>query len=221
MVFAVPSFALFKRFLLQEGSSLLFGIQQEGENCMTISIVQTFNPPLRLYTGVEKVSVKSREWQMGENLIVSDGIQIMGYMGQCQVEEVWKRYREDSDIYVSNYGYEAKITDDEAKSIFREETLKALLHSGARFVCLNETEKGLITRCNRVPTNKKKSGCKIWLQIDGLDVHVMVAEKFLDKPEGAWGVHHIDNNSYNNSVTNLVWVTRGQHNRRIHPMSYR
>ena len=156
MVFAVPSFALFKRFLLQEGSSLLFGIQQEGENCMTISIVQTFNPPLRLYMGVEKVSVKSREWQMGEN-----------------------------------------------------------------FVCLNETEKGLITRCNRVPTNKKNSGCKIWLQIDGLDVHVMVAEKFLDKPEGAWGVHHIDNNSYNNSVTNLVWVTRGQHNRRIHPMSYR
>lgn len=188
---------------------------------MTISIVQTFNPPLRLYTGVEKVSVKSREWQMGENLIVSDGIQIMGYMGQCQVEEVWKRYREDSDIYVSNYGYVAKITDDEAKSIFREETLKALLHSGARFVCLNETEKGLITRCNRVPTNKKNSGCKIWLQIDGLDVYVMVAEKFLDKPEGAWGVHHIDNNSYNNSVTNLVWVTRGQHNRRIHPMSYR
>lgn len=128
---------------------------------MTISIVQTFNPPLRLYTGVEKVSVKSREWQMGENLIVSDGIQIMGYMGQCQVEEVWKRYREDSDIYVSNYGYVAKITDDEAKSIFREETLKALLHSGVRFVCLNETEKGLITRCNRVPTNKKNSGCKI------------------------------------------------------------
>ena len=53
---------------------------------MSISIVQTFNPPLRLYTGVEKVSVKSREWQMGENLIVSDGIQIMGYMDSVKLK---------------------------------------------------------------------------------------------------------------------------------------
>ena len=96
----------------------------------------------------------------------------------------------------------------------------------SRYIPLNLTKSQFLSYVKpsfllQVPTNKKNSGCKIWLQIDGLDVHVMVAEKFLDKPEGAWGVHHIDNNSYNNSVTNLVWVTRGQHNRRIHPMSYR
>lgn len=188
---------------------------------MTRDIIQTFNPPIRIHTGVGKTFIKSRIWLMDENAVVVDGIQNMGYMGQYQIEEVWKRYHKDRDLYVSNYGYVAKIAEDKAKKTFKSRTLEALDGDGASLAYLSEEEKELIKNSNQVPTNKKNSGCEIWLQIDGLDIHVIVAEKFLDKPQEAWGVHHIDNNSYNNSVQNLVWVTRGQHTRGIHQMSHK
>ena len=39
-------------------------------------------------------------------------------------------------------------------------------------------------------------------------VHRMVAETFLDKPEGYYEVNHIDGNKSNNSIKNLEWCDR-------------
>lgn len=43
-------------------------------------------------------------------------------------------------------------------------------------------------------------------------VYKMVAETFLEKPSsGAYHVHHITNNGYDNSVGNLIYLTDEQH----------
>lgn len=49
-------------------------------------------------------------------------------------------------------------------------------------------------------------------------IHRLVAEAFLEKPEleEALEVHHIDKNCKNNSVDNLMWVTKEQH-KKFHP----
>lgn len=43
-------------------------------------------------------------------------------------------------------------------------------------------------------------------------VYQMVAEAFLEKPSsGKYAVHHITNNGYDNSVGNLIYLTKEQH----------
>lgn len=42
-------------------------------------------------------------------------------------------------------------------------------------------------------------------------VHDLVAEKYIPNPEGKKYIHHIDGNKLNNSVGNLLWVTREEH----------
>ena len=41
-------------------------------------------------------------------------------------------------------------------------------------------------------------------------VHRLVAMAFLPQPEGTTQVDHLDNNSFNNNVKNLEWVTGGE-----------
>lgn len=48
------------------------------------------------------------------------------------------------------------------------------------------------------------------------NVHRLVAEHFLDKPEGATEVNHKDGNKKNNNVSNLEWVTSWEN--RVHAM---
>ncbi len=47
-------------------------------------------------------------------------------------------------------------------------------------------------------------------------VYQMVAETFLKKPEGNYQVHHITNNGYDNSVGNLIYLTKEQHDQLNH-----
>lgn len=47
-------------------------------------------------------------------------------------------------------------------------------------------------------------GCKIKQEY----VHRMVAETFLEKPEGATEVNHLDKDTSNNRADNLVWMTK-------------
>lgn len=59
-------------------------------------------------------------------------------------------------------------------------------------------------------TVNKKGYCALDLAKPHLKkclVHRIVAEAFLDKPEGCNIVNHIDNNPSNNNVTNLEWTT--------------
>ena len=48
-------------------------------------------------------------------------------------------------------------------------------------------------------------------------VYQMVAETFLEKPDsGEYQIHHITNNGYDNSVGNLIYLTKEQHNQLNH-----
>lgn len=184
-----------------------------------MKVQQNFNPPLKVKHKGEVVSIPTRNWTIGEANETLDHIENMGDMGLRQIEEVWKHYQDE--IYVSNYGYVAKISEEEAQNIFGEEFNKFQTEQGVAFRKLNDDQKNLIRRSNFVPKNKENSGCEIWLQVGGEDLHKMVAEKFLQKPEGKNNIHHIDNNSYNNSITNLVYLDNSEHTRAVHPMSYK
>jgi len=190
---------------------------------MTTTHNQTFTPPLRLYSASGKTEIKKRVWNITPDTIVAENTQQMGYIGQYQLEEVWKRY--NNRIYISNYGYVALFeTQDE------QNNAKEVLGDIQRWVDMNDTARNLIYQHTKIPENKYSKGCKVWLYITGKNggsVHTMVAETFLEKPDNwqpDWQVHHIDNNSYNNSVANLIWLPPESHasyHRIFHPMSHK
>lgn len=45
----------------------------------------------------------------------------------------------------------------------------------------------------------------------GIKLHKLIAKLFIPNPENKKEVHHIDCNSYHNSIDNLMWVTRQEH----------
>ena len=52
-------------------------------------------------------------------------------------------------------------------------------------------------------------------------VYRLVAETWITKPKGYTEVHHIINNGYDNTIYNLMWVTRSQHNLIEHGKIYK
>lgn len=47
-----------------------------------------------------------------------------------------------------------------------------------------------------------------------VDVHTLVAKLFIEKPVlSDFEVHHIDEDPKNNNVSNLVWLTKSQHDK--------
>lgn len=193
---------------------------------MTEVFTQKFNPPLKIYNTSGKVEIKERIWTLNPNL-VDKNIQHMGYIGQFQLEEVWKRHNER--VYISNYGYIALFDTKEER-----EKAKTILGDIMRWVDMNNVARNLIYKYTQIPSNKYSKSCKVCLNIKGRkggEIHKIVAENFLDKPEDwttNWQVHHIDSNSYNNSVSNLIWLppkthhgcSHGNHGI-FHPMSYK
>ena len=199
-------------------------------------VEQIFNPPLHLCLSSHDnvLEISKRLWNCDENHpICEQQVQKMGYIGQAQIEEVWKHYYQE--YYISNLGYVVKIRDEDkekASTIIPEELKKADENSqGVRWKDFSNELKDLFRDNAFVPLNRKNSGCQICLNITGnsdqYDLHKLVARFFLKKPQAYENepcvVHHIDNNSFNNSVTNLIWLKRethqGNNHQLYHPMS--
>lgn len=197
---------------------------------MTI-ITQKFNPPLRICKkNCHNVClVSERKWttELSETAQTEDVL----YIGSMQTEEVWKHYH--NQYYISNYGYvvEIKAQDKEKAERIIPESLKAANEesAGVRWADFSNELKNLFRENALVPQNRKDSGCQICLNITGntpeYDIHRLVARFFLEKPkdENQYVVHHIDNNSYNNHVSNLIYLPsashQGEEHKVYHPMS--
>lgn len=201
---------------------------------MVEEFIQEFAPSIKIsLDGLKEESIEQRNWSktIAEN--TKDNVSYMGYLGRYQIEEVWKHYHKD--IYVSNYGYVARIEEKEAREIFGDKFEDFKKDCGVVYQELNNQQKNLIKDKNEVPYNSsegypsaKYSRCQVCLHVKGGDdLHKIVAKLFLKAPhdheKGGWLVHHIDNNSYNNSVANLIWLRsethQGNNHKIFHPMS--
>ena len=93
---------------------------------------------------------------------------------------------------------------------------------------LSSSQKDLIKKKQAELKNWKNSGLEVLLYVESQQIknriHRMIAERFLKNEEG--DVHHIDNNSYNNSVTNLIYIESKIHgdlavgHKVLHPVSH-
>lgn len=211
--------------LLKEHGSI------EGESFEPIkSFCQEFAPALKIGEGGGKaVAVNRREWRINGTIDCSQ-IREMGVMGCMQIEEVWKFYKVYNGlIFVSNYGYVSKIVDvSENRELFKDMMEKSV---GVCYKDMSSEEKALFKNGQRnlgEILENNASGIQVCLHIvGGDDLHRVVAQLFLKQPAIGTGtsycVHHIDNNSYNNSVTNLIYLPSDihhQYHRDLHPASY-
>lgn len=198
-----------------------------------MKIVQIFNPPLKICKNnfSDECYVENREWSED----VNNNSQVINYVGCYQIEEVWKHYWKQ--YFISNYGYVVKIPICEQKLL--KETLGDEFSKleaagentlGIRWTDFSKQMQNVFKEHAFVPFNRENSGCQICLNITGrtakYDIHRLVARFFLKKPEdyaeGSYDVHHIDNNSYNNNVTNLIYLKKELHmgkHKIYHPMS--
>ena len=217
----------------------------QGDNTMIIE--QKFKMPLSFNDGHEIRDIHCRKWSNendGSMCVgkINNGTQEMGYIGAYQIKEIWKHAGffnmenskkiwarvadenkpsdEIAHIYVSNYGYVAVFSKEEGERFCPNA-------DGVKISDLPNNQKDILKKRNIVPENRLGSGCEICLNVLAStnnyewDIHRLVATNFLEKESDSWGVHHIDNNSYNNSVTNLVWVTQTEHDKKLHPLTYK
>lgn len=203
-------------------------------------VKQIFNPALRicLANADSSDTISQRIWlEKADNSQTvfskqENSIQNMGYIGSMQIEETWKFYYRN--LYISNLGYVARFDEEEAKKIFADK-FDDLKNDGVIFKNLNNEQKNYIRKHIANPFNNSNGSIEVCLHVNyleeiknGVDVHIMVAERFLQKPEdynnGDYVVHHIDNNSYNNSVTNLIYLKKethtGKQHQIYHPLSH-
>lgn len=207
---------------------------------MTI-IKQQFCPPLKicLNNSEDFHLILLKVWaseEENESLNKSDeNLNCAPYIGSLQIAEVWKHYHKE--YYISNYGYIVKIKErdkEKAQQIIPDELKNANEASnGYAWSDFSDELKNLFRENAFIPFNRQTSGCQVCLNLTGktaeYDIHKLVARFFLEKPKDfdkkKYVVHHIDNNSYNNSVTNLIYLTADTHmgnqHKIYHPMSHR
>ena len=147
---------------------------------------------------------------------------------------MWKRYKYNgvnTNIYISNLGCVACFSEEEAKNAFCYDIYEKLIKNGeaVKYVDLKNSR---FIKSHILDLTNKQNGYQVDLWVQNYNsIYRIVAELFLEKqyPDGSykyksWCVHHIDNNSYNNSVTNLIYVPTDMHNiysrKLLHPMSY-
>ena len=207
------------------------------------TIKQIFNPELKLcQTASGNVqTIKERIWntKTADDSIINR--QDMGYIGQMQIEEVWKQYSTTEErlknIYISNYGYVAEIPTSQIKKLSQNTQNNLLSKKGMPWKDFEYDDKKIFHDC-LYDSNANKHLIKykycshvsmrvcLCVKYKYKELHKMVAEKFLEKPIGDdYVVHHLDNNSYNNSVTNLIYLKKethqGEQHKIYHPMSWK
>lgn len=205
-----------------------------------VEIKQIFTPALKVCSDNADscVTISQRIWlENNDNSQIDiskqeNSIQNMGYIGSMQIEETWKFYYRN--LYISNLGYVARFDKNEAKRIFTDK-FDDFKKDGVIFRNMNTEQKNYIRKHIANPFNKSNGSIEVCLHVNyleeiknGVDVHIMVAERFLQKPKdynnGGYVVHHIDNNSYNNSVTNLIYLKKethtGKQHQIYHPLSH-
>ena len=80
---------------------------------------------------------------------------------------------------------------------------------------------GRVRNCTTGRILKPGDDCRGYLKVnlykDGKrknhKIHILVANEFIEKPDGKTCVDHIDKNRLNNIVENLRWVTRSENDR--------
>lgn len=93
-------------------------------------------------------------------------------------EEIWKQYKE-SNYWVSNTGF--------VKSTYGvTDRLMATCDDGHGYL---------------------KTTLSFGISQAAFKIHILVAELFVEKPDGDVEVNHIDCNKHNNSAYNLEWIT--------------
>lgn len=190
---------------------------------------QEFLPALKVVMDGNAVEINRREWKM-DGAADFGRIQEMGVMGRMRIEEVWKFYHVYNGlIFVSNYGYVSKIEDmPENRKLFWEMINEGL---GVCYKDMSSEKRSLLQNGQKNLGDiliNNASDIQVCLHIiGGDDLHRVVAKLFLKQPDDSdkvsYCVHHIDNNSYNNSVTNLIYVPSDVHfkyHRCLHPASY-
>lgn len=219
-----------KRALLKFDKLLKEHNSAEGESFEPIkSFCQEFAPALKIGVSGKAVAVNRREWKIDGTTDCSQ-IREMGVMGGVQFEEIWKFYKVYNGlIFVSNYGYVSKIVDaPENRELFKDMMERSV---GVCYKDMSSEEKTLLKNGQRnlgEILENNASGIQVCLHIvGGDDLHRVVAQLFLKQPtigaDTSYCVHHIDNNSYNNSVTNLIYLPSNvhhQYHRELHPASY-
>lgn len=191
-----------------------------------MKIKQTFVLPVKFYKNGKEQTVREREWSLED-------------LGSKQIEHVWRHYRKD--IWVSNIGYVAQINAENAQKRFAgeakkrcDEFIENYKESGLVFRKLSYDERLLLKVCTFVPRDSgavnscgdKAYGVELYVDRVKEPLHTIIAKVFLGKKQGdGLVVHHIDNNSYNNSVTNLICIDGALHGvntpafKKLHPYS--
>lgn len=113
--------------------------------------------------------------------------------------EIWRDIKGYEGLYqVSNEG--------RVKSLERDiEVMNILFGSQIRHL-KEKYIKPKVNSNNRLQVRLCKDGVKEQKQI-----HVIVAEAFIPNPNECDVVHHIDHNPQNNSVDNLIWMSKEEH----------
>ena len=193
---------------------------------MVQELKQEFNPAIRIKNGGDDYSISKKVWEWDDeygyflkSIETNDGV--IGipspiYMASAQIEEVWKRYR-NTDVYISNLGYAMTFTDNEWKNEFGCNLSD--FENGVIYKNLQQDGKKFI-KAHILDLINKKNSYEVDLYVPKYEtIYSIVAELFLVKQPDCNIVHHIDNNSYNNSVTNLVYIPKDKHIAKLHPMS--
>jgi len=193
----------------------------------TMNIKQIYTSPIKFYKNGKEQILSEKEYSLEE-------------LGSRQIDVIWRYYK--NNIWVSNIGYVAEINIENIAQRFPDdaqirydEFLKNYKETEAVFRDLLYDERLLLKICTFIPRNSgtvdnhgnKQYGVELYVDQVKEPLHVIVAKTFLGKKsDDNLIIHHIDNNSFNNSVTNLICISAAQHQKRfsnginiLHPYS--